>query len=182
MCMYTHAKPSYSYKIPIVTCICKCVVMQLCMQIQMCMQVLVNPSVSVFDLLMAEYAMQPENLAAPGVMRAGYLKQLYIDEKDRKKGSGARVQADVPRQFGVAHLAGISDVLSANSVLHEVACGALSARKILYAEMLSGMPPFRVVQALIMLYVIMYETYVTTSMHYAGSIEYCLSKLGTCTG
>ena len=67
-------------------------------------------------------------------------------------------------------------------MLREVACGALSARKILYAEMLSGMPPFRVVQALIMLYVIMYETYVTTSMHYAGSIEYCLSKLGTCTG
>jgi hypothetical protein len=108
--------------------------------------VLTNPAVSVYDLLMAEYALQPENRAEPGVMRAGYLKQLYVDEKDRKRSSGARMQADVPRQLGVAHISSLAEVLSANCVLRELASRALNDRKIVYVDMLSGMPPFRVIK------------------------------------
>ena len=81
---------------------------------QLLYSMLGSPNVSVFDLLMAEYAMDPSNRGDPGSMRAGYLKQLYVDEKDCMRESGARMKADVPRELGVAQLANIADVLSAN--------------------------------------------------------------------
>ena len=106
-----------------------------------------NPRASLFDLLMAEFALQPENAADPGVMRSAYLKQLYVDEKDRKRLFGARVKADVPQQLGVKHLHRTAELLRMNETLRDQASFAITTRKIIYAEFLSGMPPFGAVTA-----------------------------------
>ena len=60
--------------------------------------------ISVYDVLMVEFVLQPENKGEPGSMRAEYLKLLYVNEKDRAKRQGARMRKDIPSQFGVAHL------------------------------------------------------------------------------
>ena len=43
-----------------------------------------SPGASIYDLLMAEYALQPENLADPGVMRAGYVHYTGITSMTRQ--------------------------------------------------------------------------------------------------
>ena len=50
-----------------------------------------NPDISVYDLLMCEFALQPSNKAAPISMQKAYEKQLY----------SARPKHKVPRQRGV---------------------------------------------------------------------------------
>eukprot|EP00966_Prymnesium_polylepis_P328060 7383866-Prymnesium_polylepis.5 len=85
---------------------------------------------------MAEFVMDPENRAEPGSMRAAYLKQLYVNEKDRGRRIGARV-----------HPTADWEVLSCNGALRETAVLALCARKVIYAEMLCGMSPFEKVAA-----------------------------------
>ena len=102
---------------------------------------------SIFDLLMAEFAMDPEHRADPGVMRSAYLKQLYVDERDRAKSTGARLKGHVPQQLGVKQLAFLAEVLATSAELREKAMMAIDDRKIVYAESLSGMPPFEIVQA-----------------------------------
>ena len=55
--------------------------------------------ISVYDVLMVEFVLQPENKGEPGSMRAEYLKLLYVNEKDRAKRQGARMRKDIPSQF-----------------------------------------------------------------------------------
>jgi hypothetical protein len=98
--------------------------------------------VSIFDLLMAEYALQPDNLDSAGTMRAGFLKQLYVDEKDPMKRRGARIKGDIPAQLGVGQLELMANVFKSNALLRETAAEAISTRKMVCAEFLSGMPPF----------------------------------------
>jgi len=73
---------------------------------------------------------------------AAYLKQLYVDEQDRKKGTGARMKEDVPPQTGVAQLAAAHEVLACDHTLRALAVQAITRRKVQYCENLSGMPPF----------------------------------------
>jgi hypothetical protein len=80
-----------------------------------------SPGVSIYDLLMAEYALQPQNYASHGVMRAGYLKLLYVNEKDHNKQHGARIKGDIPSQLGVSDLRGVAEVFTLSSTLRETA-------------------------------------------------------------
>jgi hypothetical protein len=108
---------------------------------------LATPDLSIFDVLMIEFALQPENRAEPGAMRADFLMQLHVDEKDRARATGARTRAHIPKQAGVASLDTLQHVLLSSLELREAAALVVTMRKRLYAEMLSGMPPFRVVAA-----------------------------------
>lgn len=94
-----------------------------------------SPGVSIYDLLMAEYALQPQNYASHGVMRAGYLKLLYVNEKDHNKQHGARIKGDIPSQLGVSDLRGVAEVFTLSSTLREMSS---VARKGLGSKMLSA--------------------------------------------
>ena len=86
--------------------------------------------VSVYDLLQAECVLQPEaQELTKGQVRSYYLKLLYK----------ARDQTKVPRQSGVGHLATLRDVLRSTAELRELAAQGIAARKVVYAEMVTGL-------------------------------------------
>lgn len=106
-----------------------------------------SPDVSVDDVLMIEFAVQPENQQTePGAMRAAYLQLLHVDEKDRRKLRGARMKEHVPRQLGVGGIHTVQDVLLENAELREKAAKVIRRYKLLYCSFLSGMPPFEKVR------------------------------------
>ena len=90
---------------------------------------LASPTTSIYDVLMVEYAVQPDAPQEAGAMRADYLKQLFA----------ARQKQHVPRQNGVAQLATMRDVLQRSLALREQACRTIANRKVLYAESVSGL-------------------------------------------
>ena len=97
-----------------------------------------DPSISVYDLLMLEFAMQIENRDEPGAMRHAYLAQLHA----------ARDKAIIPRQVGVAEkLATMQEVLLASATLREEAAHAIAARKVILAEGMDGVNAFGTVVA-----------------------------------
>ena len=98
---------------------------------------LVNPATSVYDVLMVEYALQPDAPREAGAMRADYLKQL----------AGARQKPHVPRQTGVAHLATMRAALERSPALRETAVQMLNLRKAQYAESQCGHGPLQTIRA-----------------------------------
>ena len=88
-----------------------------------------SPSISLYDVLMLEFAMQIDNRDEPGAMRHAYLAQLHA----------ARDKASIPRQVGVAEkLATMQEVLLASTTLREEAARMMQDRKVMYAEIMDG--------------------------------------------
>ena len=79
---------------------------------------------SIFDLLQAEFVLQPDAPLLPRALRDNYLIVL----------GRARDKEHLPRQVNVAYLDSLRGVLSKNATLRELATQAIATRKIVYAE------------------------------------------------
>ena len=88
-----------------------------------------NPRVSIYDVLMVEYALQEQNRADPGAMRAAYIKQLQS------------ACHSPPRQEGVMNLSMVQGALLSDEMLRESAPFVITTHKIKYAESIQVLAP-----------------------------------------
>lgn len=99
-------------------------------------QLLANRRASIFDVLMLEYALQPDNRDEPYAMRDQYLQQL----------KATRNTHHTPRQVGVGYLSVLQEVMLSHAALREDAAAMIAERKVSYAEEQCGHGPLGIVQ------------------------------------
>ena len=102
-------------------------------------EILEDADSSLYDLLMAEFVVQPANeMLTDGQLKSHYLKQLYT----------AKDKNEIPRQAGVLELDVLRDALLGSSELMELLERGLTQRKVAFAEEVSGLPILGQVQAM----------------------------------